>query len=164
MNRDAAQRFLEELEHMQDVDSDGEGFSREPQFSDSGFAYPNTPLQMPNSLRTWVALEPTMQQRIESVSHHYMQDTVNFMAAPESVVYAALGGYGAQLVDSAESGDSNPELIRYLGERYPYWVESSNSGLWRLEVTAEGDRLTRRARYDFRINMKSEPPFAIIGN
>ena len=164
MERDAAQGFLEELKHMQDLDFDGSDFSREPKFSSSGFTYPNIPLQMPNSIGSWVALDPNMRQRIESVSHHYMQDTVNFMAAPESVVRAALGGYGTQIVDGAEFGDSTEQLRRYLDEKYPAWVDVSNSGLWRLEVAVEGDILARQARYDFRVSIKSDPPFVIVGN
>ena len=164
MERDVAELFLKELEHMQDLDSEGPDLAREPPVSGSGFAYPNIPLQMPNSIGSWVALDPLMQQRIESVSHHYMQDTVNLMAAPESVVDAALGGYGAQLIDDAGSDVSSVELMRYLAESYPYWVEVSNSGLWRLEVAVEGDLLTRSARYDFRLSIKNDPPFIIVGN
>jgi len=164
MEGGAAQVFLEELEHMQDLDSEGADFAREPEFSGSGFAYPNIPIQMPNSIGSWVALDPLMQQRIESVSHHYMQDTVNFMAAPASVVEAALGDYGAQLINDARSDGSSGELKRYLTETYPYWVVASNSGLWRLEVAVEGDLLTRTARYDFRIRIKSDTPFTIVGN
>lgn len=164
MERDAAQRFLEELKHMQDLDFDGSDFSREPQLSGSGFTYPNIPLQMPNSIGSWVTLDPDMRQRIESVSHHYMQDTVNFMAAPDSVVRAALGGYGTQIADRAEFGDLTEQLKFYLDEKYPYWVDVSNSGLWRLEVAVEGDMLARRARYDFRVSIRSDPPFDIVGN
>ena len=164
MEREAAQRVLEELKHMQDLDFDGSDFSREPQLSGSGFTYPNIPLQMPNSIGSWVALDPDMRQRIESVSHHYMQDTVNFMAAPDSVVRAPLGEYGTQIVDGAEFGDLTEQLKLYLDEKYPYWVDVSNSGLWRLEVVVEGDILARRARYDFRVSIKSDPPFNIVGN
>lgn len=164
MERGAAQQFLYELKHMQDLDLDGVSISKEPDLSSSGFEYPNLPIQMPNSIKTWVQLDPIMQQRIESISHHYMLDTVNFLAAPEPVVEATMGGYGLQINRGAEFADDREQLKRYLADAYPYWVSLSSSGLWRLEIVVEADKLRRRARYDFSVTMKDEPPFTIVGN
>lgn len=157
------ERFLNEMRHMQDSDTQSFDFSEEPRVSSAGFAYPNMPFQLPNSLHTWVQLDADIRSRVDAISHHYMQASVNFFATPDVVSNVILSGYGAQIKEERNVSDSNLELRRHLETKFPDWVGVSSSGLWRLEVSVRGDEISRRDRVDFRVSMRDTEPFTIVG-
>ena len=159
-------RFMSELTDMQDADGEDSGFSDEPRFSSSGFAFPNAPIQTGNNLNAWFALEPSIRRRIAEISHHYTKTGVNLRASPEVLRAAALGGYGARLFDDpagAETADRRRALSRYLDDSFGPWVSMSASNLWRLDVEVRTEDLTQRAQYDFYVNPRNNVPLTLVG-
>lgn len=160
------ERFMSELTDMQDADGEDSRFSDEPRFSSSGFAFPNAPIQTGNSLNAWFALEPSIRRRIAEISHHYTKTGVNLRASPEVIRAAALGGYGARLLDDpagTETADRQRALNRYLDDSFGPWVSMSVSNLWRLDVEVRTKDLTRRAQYDFYVNPRNNVPLTLVG-
>lgn len=161
-----AEQLLEELVQMQDMDLEDARFGSEALFSSSGFAYPNAPIQTPNSLGSWVALDPKLLHEIKKVSHHYTLATVNLRSAPELIVSAALGEFGVRLFEtSADVGSlgTTQTLDNYLEDTFGLWVNTSASNLWRLEVEVQTPELVRYAQYDFYVNPRDKIPVTFIG-
>jgi hypothetical protein len=156
--------FLNELKHMQDLDNDNFEFSEEPFFSSAGHTYPNMPIQLPSSLRTWVNVDAEIVGGLEAISHHYMQVSVNFFATPSVVSEGILGEYGVEVREQLNASESNLELRRYLETKFSDWVGVSNSGLWRLEMSVQGEDVSRQERFDFRVSMSDGMPFTVVGN
>ena len=162
MSQTAAMSLLTELSEMQDRDAVDQRFGDEPSLSSSDFKYPNAPLQTKNGLATWVALEPFMRAKIETISHHYTRSIVNLSASPDLIVGVALGEYGKTVVDRSGGIRSDKWLIEYLEDRYGLSVNTERSNLWRLDVIVRSDELTRSARYDFYVNPRDAVPFSLV--
>jgi len=163
--------FLDELSDMQDRDLETSRGVREPEFSRSGFQYPNAPIQTLNSLQAWHQLDSDRIEAIKTISHKYEQAAVNLLTAPSVIQKAALDGYQRKsLTQSAQTPESSAAsrssvtmtLSEYLQERFDGWVETGRSGIWRLQTEVVADDFSRSISYDFLLSPDSFPPFVIL--
>ena len=155
--------FLFELTQMQDLDSKASAAFDEPLRSATGFAYPNLPIQLAQSVNAWFDLDPPTRKQIREMSHHYSQATVNLMASPDPIVKGAIGEFGARILDQSEGSLSDAKTRLFVASRNPDWIELQLSGLWRLDVVVDSPRLKRKSRADFRLDIQSPIPYLLVG-
>lgn len=155
--------FLFELTHMQDLDSEASAMFDEPMSSSAGFAYPNLPIQLSQSVDSWFELDPLARNKIKEISHHYSQATVNLMASPDPIVKGALGEFGARILEQSDGSLSDVKTRAFIASRNPDWIDLQLSGLWRVDVVVQSPILRRRSRMDFRLDIQSPTPFLLVG-
>ncbi len=157
--------FLSLLRDLQDFDEIMPSGEREALRAESGYRYPNSPVQLPTHLTTWLGNDQTINgwlSDILAVSHPYPRYEVSVLGSPEQIKSQVMGEYGVQILGSELTAGNVVKLGEELELRYQGLVVTGRSPIWRVTTDVSMEEVQISRSVDYLLQPNNEPPFTIL--